>query len=82
MVNPICFSTEKELTDDIEQVINTLNDTKGDWNKRMSALKHLQGLVYGGCAQFPCFATLLYSLKEPLSKQVSSCDLVPNCSSS
>jgi hypothetical protein len=70
-VNPICFSTEKELADDIDQVIVILNDIKGDWNKRLSAVKHLQGLIYGGCTQFPGFFALLHALKEPLTKQVS-----------
>jgi hypothetical protein len=70
-INPICFASEKELADDIELVIVQLNDTKGDWSRRLAALKHLQGLVYGGCTQFQNFPTLLHSLKEPLAKQLA-----------
>ncbi|XP_015892457.2 CLIP-associated protein isoform X1 [Ziziphus jujuba] len=69
-VEPIKVYSEKELIREMEKIASTLVPEK-DWSVRISAMQRVEGLVYGGAADYPCFRGLLKQLVGPLSTQLS-----------
>ncbi|XP_061357623.1 CLIP-associated protein-like [Gastrolobium bilobum] len=69
-IDPIKVYSEKELIREIEKIASTLVPEK-DWSIRIAAMQRIEGLVYGGAADYPCFCGLLKQLVGPLSTQLS-----------
>ncbi|XP_010263998.1 PREDICTED: CLIP-associated protein-like [Nelumbo nucifera] len=69
-VDPIKVYSEKELIREIEKIASTLVPEK-DWSLRIAAMQRVEGLVFGGAADYPCFPALLKQLVAPLSTQLS-----------
>ncbi|KAM2009380.1 hypothetical protein FF1_003928 [Malus domestica] len=69
-VDPIKVYSEKELIREIEKIASTLVPEK-DWSIRIAAMQRIEGLVYGGAADYQCFRGLLKQLVGPLSTQLS-----------
>lgn len=69
-VEPIKVYSEKELIREFEKITSTLVPEK-DWSLRISAMQRIEGLVYGGAADFPTFHVLLKQLVSPLTTQLS-----------
>uniref|UniRef100_A0A7N0SYI6 TOG domain-containing protein n=1 Tax=Kalanchoe fedtschenkoi TaxID=63787 RepID=A0A7N0SYI6_KALFE len=69
-VEPIHVYSEKELTREFEKIASTLVPEK-DWSLRISAMQRVEGLLYGGAVDYPCFRSLLKQLVGPLSTQLS-----------
>ncbi|KAL5996637.1 hypothetical protein ACLOJK_007556 [Asimina triloba] len=69
-VDPIKVYSDKELVREIEKVAATLVPEK-DWSVRIAAMQRVEGLVFGGAADFPSFLTLLKQLAPPLCTQLS-----------
>ncbi|KAH0451999.1 hypothetical protein IEQ34_019298 [Dendrobium chrysotoxum] len=68
-VEPIKVYSEKELIREFEKIASTLVPEK-DWSLRISAMQRIEGLVYGGAADYPSFHMLLKQLVSPLSTQL------------
>ncbi|XVF32273.1 hypothetical protein REPUB_Repub17cG0067600 [Reevesia pubescens] len=69
-IDPIKVYSDKELTREFEKIASTLVPEK-DWTIRIAAMQRVEGLVYGGAADYPCFRGLLKQLVGPLSTQLS-----------
>ncbi|KAF6144341.1 hypothetical protein GIB67_024568 [Kingdonia uniflora] len=69
-VDPIKVYSEKELIREFEKVASTLVPEK-DWSVRIAAMQRVEGFVFGGAADYPCFLALLKQLVAPLSTQLS-----------
>ncbi|KAI4319340.1 hypothetical protein MLD38_032947 [Melastoma candidum] len=69
-VEPIQVYSEKELIREFEKIALTLVPEK-DWSIRIAAMQRVEGLVYGGATDYPCFKGLLKQLVVPLSTQLS-----------
>lgn len=69
-VEAIKVYSEKELIREIEKIASTLVPEK-DWSVRIAAMQRVEGLVYGGAADYPSFRGLLKHLVGPLSTQLS-----------
>ncbi|KAG1362495.1 CLIP-associated protein [Cocos nucifera] len=69
-VDPIKVYSEKELIKEIEKIASTLVPEK-DWSLRIAAMQRVEGLVFGGAADYPSFPMLLKQLVTPLSTQLS-----------
>ncbi|GAV63851.1 HEAT domain-containing protein/CLASP_N domain-containing protein [Cephalotus follicularis] len=69
-IEPIKVYSEKELTREFEKIASTLVPEK-DWSIRIAAMQRVEGLVYGGAADYPCFRGLLKQLVNPISLQLS-----------
>ncbi|KAJ6821576.1 CLIP-associated protein [Iris pallida] len=69
-VDPIKVYSEKELIREIEKIASTLVPEK-DWSYRIAAMQRVEGLVFGGAADYPSFPMLLKQLVTPLSTQLS-----------
>jgi len=63
--------TEKELANEFEAFTVVLNGTAADWNKRLKALKRLQGLIIGGAYHIGNFPTLMTKLYVHISSQLN-----------
>ncbi|EAS07455.1 CLASP amine-terminal protein (macronuclear) [Tetrahymena thermophila SB210] len=46
-IKPINLKTEKEITVEFQKISSVLENPNADWNKRLEALKTLQGMVVG-----------------------------------
>ncbi|KAL4510674.1 hypothetical protein ABPG72_004828 [Tetrahymena utriculariae] len=46
-IKPINLKTEKEITAEFQKISSVLENPNADWNKRLEALKTLQGMVVG-----------------------------------
>lgn len=68
-VEPVKVYSEKELIREIEKIASTLVPDK-DWSLRISSMQRIEGLVYGGAAEYPSFPTLLKQLVPCLSTQL------------
>ncbi|CAL9133696.1 unnamed protein product [Musa acuminata var. zebrina] len=69
LVAPIKVYSEKELNKEMERIASTLVPDK-DWSLRIAAMQRVEGLVFGGTADYPSFLTLLKQLATPLSTQL------------
>ncbi|XP_038974796.1 CLIP-associated protein-like isoform X2 [Phoenix dactylifera] len=69
-VDPIKVYSEKELIKEIEKIASTLVPEK-DWSLRIAAMQRVEGLVFGGAADYPSFPMLVKQLVTPLSTQLS-----------
>ncbi|PKA56536.1 CLIP-associated protein [Apostasia shenzhenica] len=69
-VEPVKVYSEKELIREFEKIASTLVPEK-DWSLRISAMQRIEGLVYGGAADYPSFPLLLKQLVPSLSTQLS-----------
>ncbi|KAI3449855.1 hypothetical protein Pfo_006520 [Paulownia fortunei] len=69
-VEPIKVYSEKELIREFEKIASTLVPDK-DWSIRIAAMQRVEGLVFGGAADYPCFRGLLKQLVAPLNTQLS-----------
>ncbi|XP_050367092.1 CLIP-associated protein isoform X2 [Argentina anserina] len=69
-VDPIKVYSEKELIREVEKIASTLVPEK-DWSIRIAAMQRIEGLVYGGAADYQSFRGLLKQLVNPLSTQLS-----------
>ncbi|KAH7691640.1 CLIP-associating protein 1/2 [Dioscorea alata] len=69
-VDPIKVFSEKELIREFERIASTLVPEK-DWSLRIAAMQRVEGLVFGGAADYPSFPMLLKQLVPPLSTQLS-----------
>nr|DAD20149.1 TPA_asm: hypothetical protein HUJ06_021612 [Nelumbo nucifera] len=69
-VDPIKVYSEKELIREFDKIASTLVPEK-DWSLRIAAMQRVEGLVFGGGADYPCFPALLKQLVAPLSTQLS-----------
>ncbi|XP_057965079.1 CLIP-associated protein isoform X2 [Malania oleifera] len=69
-IEPVKVYSEKELVREFEKIASTLVPEK-DWPVRIAAMQRVEGLVYGGAADYPCFRGLLKQLVGPLSTQLS-----------
>ncbi|KAL3531151.1 hypothetical protein ACH5RR_010473 [Cinchona calisaya] len=69
-VEPIKVYSEKELVREFEKIASTLVPDK-DWSIRIAAMQRVEGLVFGGATDYPCFRGLLRQLVGPLSTQLS-----------
>ncbi|KAH7669682.1 CLASP N-terminal domain-containing protein [Dioscorea alata] len=69
-VDPIKVYSEKELVKEIEKIASILVPEK-DWSVRITAMQRVEGLVFGGAADYPSFPMLLKQLVTPLSTQLS-----------
>jgi len=70
-VAPVPVATEAELMHELAVISRELG-ANDDWEKRMSALKHLHGLAIADAGSYPAFADHLRShLREPLATQVA-----------
>ncbi|XP_058094985.1 CLIP-associated protein-like [Magnolia sinica] len=69
-VDPIKVYSEKELIREFEKIASTLVPEK-DWSVRIAAMQRVEGLVFGGAADYPSFPTLLKQLVAPLCTQLS-----------
>ncbi|ONK70885.1 uncharacterized protein A4U43_C04F2530 [Asparagus officinalis] len=68
-VDPIKVYSEKELIREFEKIASTLIPEK-DWSFRITAMQRIEGLVFGGAADYPSFPMLLKQLVSPLSTQL------------
>ncbi|WOL09933.1 CLIP-associated protein [Canna indica] len=68
-VAPIKVYSEKELIKEIEKISFTLVPEK-DWSLRIAAMQRVEGLMFGGAADYPSFPILLKQLVNPLSTQL------------
>ncbi|XWS47081.1 hypothetical protein CRYUN_Cryun14cG0122700 [Craigia yunnanensis] len=69
-IDPIKVYSDKELIREFEKIASTLVPEK-DWSIRIAAMQRVEGLVFGGAADYPCFRGLLKQLVGPLSTQLS-----------
>ncbi|KAK1260398.1 CLIP-associated protein [Acorus gramineus] len=69
-IDPIKVYSEKELIREFEKISATLVPEK-DWSVRIAAMQRIEGLVFGGAADYPSFPSLLKQLINPLSNQLS-----------
>lgn len=69
-VEPIKVYSEKELIREFEKIASTLVPEK-DWSIRIAAMQRIEGLIFGGATDYPCFRGLLKQLIGPLSTQLS-----------
>ncbi|KAL4464070.1 hypothetical protein ABPG74_006007 [Tetrahymena malaccensis] len=46
-IKPINLKTEKEITAEFQKISSVLENPNADWNKRLDALKTLQGMIVG-----------------------------------
>lgn len=69
-VEPIKVYSDKELIREFEKVASILVPEK-DWSIRIAAMQRVEGLIYGGATDYPCFRGLLKQLVGPLSTQLS-----------
>ncbi|PRQ25613.1 putative CLASP domain, TOG domain-containing protein [Rosa chinensis] len=69
-VDPIKVYSEKELIREVEKIASTLVPEK-DWSIRIAAMQRIEGLVYGGAADYQSFRGLLKQLVNPLNTQLS-----------
>ncbi|XWS76152.1 hypothetical protein CRYUN_Cryun01aG0151900 [Craigia yunnanensis] len=69
-IDPIKVYSDKELIREFEKIASTLVPEK-DWSIRIAAMQRVEGLFYGGAADYPCFRGLLKQLVGPLSTQLS-----------
>ncbi|XP_039116777.1 CLIP-associated protein-like isoform X3 [Dioscorea cayenensis subsp. rotundata] len=69
-VDPIKVYSEKVLVKEIEKIASILVPEK-DWSVRITAMQRVEGLVFGGAADYPSFPMLLKQLVTPLSTQLS-----------
>ncbi|KAK1290925.1 CLIP-associated protein [Acorus calamus] len=69
-IDPIKVYSEKELIREFEKISATLVPEK-DWSVRIAAMQRVEGLVFGGAADYPSFPSLLKQLINPLSTQLS-----------
>jgi CLIP-associating protein 1/2 len=63
--------TEKELTAEFDTFFTLLQDTNGDWNKRLNAIKKLEGIILGGGAQLNNFPMLMSKLYPHMTAQIN-----------
>ncbi|XP_042390436.1 CLIP-associated protein-like isoform X1 [Zingiber officinale] len=68
-VVPINVFSEKELIKEIENIASTLVPEK-DWSFRIAAMQKVEGLVFGGAADYTSFPTHLKQLIVPLNTQL------------
>ncbi|KAF5174856.1 Clip-associated protein [Thalictrum thalictroides] len=69
-IDPVTVYSEKELIKEFEKIGSTLVPEK-DWSIRIAAMQRVEGLLFGGAADYPCFPALLKQLVAPLSTQLS-----------
>ncbi|XP_031483143.1 CLIP-associated protein isoform X1 [Nymphaea colorata] len=69
-IEPVKVFSEKELIREIEKIGATLVPEQ-DWSVRIAAMQRLEGLVFGGAAEYASFQSLLKQLVGPLSGQLS-----------
>ncbi|OMO94096.1 Armadillo-like helical [Corchorus capsularis] len=69
-IDAIKVYSDKELIREFEKIASTLVPEK-DWSIRIAAMQRVEGLVYGGATDYPCFRGLLKQLVGPLSTQLS-----------
>ncbi|KAL5711594.1 hypothetical protein ACHQM5_013862 [Ranunculus cassubicifolius] len=69
-IDPISVYSEKELIREFEKIGSTLVPEK-DWSIRIAAMQRVEGLLFGGAADYPSFPSLLKQLVPPLSTQLS-----------
>lgn len=69
-VEPIKVYSEKDLTKELDRISSMLTPEQ-DWSVRMAAMQRIEGLVNGGAAEYACFPSLLKTLINPLSLQLS-----------
>lgn len=69
-IDPVKVYSEKELIREIEKIASILVPDK-DWSIRIAAMQRVEGLVFGGAADYPSFKGLLKQLVGPLSTQLS-----------
>lgn len=63
-------ASERQLAKEIEDIASALSSLENDWERRVAALRRLQGLVRGGAQNMPGFMQLfLSSLKMPVAEQ-------------
>ncbi|KAG6504919.1 hypothetical protein ZIOFF_037267 [Zingiber officinale] len=68
-VVPINVFSEKELIKEIENIASALVPEK-DWSFRIAAMQKVEGLVFGGAADYTSFPTHLKQLIVPLNTQL------------
>eukprot|EP00929_Paragymnodinium_shiwhaense_P106665 TRINITY_DN72264_c0_g1_i1.p1 TRINITY_DN72264_c0_g1~~TRINITY_DN72264_c0_g1_i1.p1 ORF type:complete len:1152 (-),score=267.71 TRINITY_DN72264_c0_g1_i1:121-3576(-) len=68
-VRPFRCLSDAALAREVDVLQNALLDLKGDWSKRLAALKRLQGLVLGS-AHLQNFQEQIYRLQDVLLSQV------------
>ncbi|KAI3892714.1 hypothetical protein MKX03_020765 [Papaver bracteatum] len=69
-VDPIKVYSEKELVREFDKIGSILVPEK-DWSLRIAAMQRVEGLIFGGATDYPCFPALLKQLVPPLSTQLS-----------
>ncbi|KAI3888789.1 hypothetical protein MKW92_013155 [Papaver armeniacum] len=69
-VDPIKVYSEKELVREFDKIGSILVPEK-DWSVRIAAMQRVEGLIFGGATDYPCFPALLKQLVPPLSTQLS-----------
>lgn len=69
-VDPISVYSDRELIREFEKIASTLVPEK-DWSIRIAAMQRVEGLLFGGAADYPSFPALLKQLVPPLSTQLS-----------
>ena len=57
----INFNSEKELVNEIEDILNNTSDVLKDWKARETAIKRIGGIIIGNYGQDPTFIKFLNS---------------------
>jgi len=65
-VTPQNCKSERELSKEMDSAIQTLKDSKGDWNVRIIALQKLRSLAGGNAVNMECFARLCVKARDGL----------------
>ncbi len=55
-----------QLCKEVDGVCTALGNDKADWTVHMQALAKLRGLMAGGAAQWPSFASSVIALRESI----------------
>ena len=69
----IVIHSQKDLIHELTDIINILNDTSKDWEKRVDSLKRIRSLIIAGATEFEDFFLQLKQLE--LALQVAVKDL-------
>lgn len=62
--------SDRELTQEIDAIVETTSTSKAEWDDRVEALRRFQGLLHGNAAEFDSFPSLVRRMVDPLCKQV------------
>eukprot|EP00191_Tetraselmis_sp_GSL018_P009334 CAMPEP_0177597036 /NCGR_PEP_ID=MMETSP0419_2-20121207/11476_1 /TAXON_ID=582737 /ORGANISM="Tetraselmis sp., Strain GSL018" /LENGTH=1360 /DNA_ID=CAMNT_0019089137 /DNA_START=390 /DNA_END=4473 /DNA_ORIENTATION=- len=67
---PVHIGSDQECKSVLAKLSKDL-DLKNDWNDRIKAMLHLEGIVVGGATELPCFLEELKACKDGITEQLN-----------